>query len=213
MTRIPLIYSLHAALQSVGLQPKGINLNTNISAFVGFMTVGEAIAAQNSFLDGTTTLDLTQGGSNIGGGSMVNSRLSVQPTYVVEVSGLDHNTPVSQLQEQLASGLEIRGSSSGGGSSGGGSKKQKQQQGGQQKKQDKGKKNLDTAAASAAASSSPSSSSSSPSNDETQSSSSGKNYITTTHPITEYPITIQPITRLPTTTHPITTHPIISHVP
>ena len=179
-------------------------MNTNISAFVGFITVGEAITAQNSFLDGTTMLDINQGGSNIGGGSMVNSRLSVQPTYVVEVTGLDHNTPVSQLQDQLASGLETRGSSSGG-SSGGGSKKQQQQQqqqkGSQQKKQDKGKKNVETAAASAASSSS--SSSSSP-NEETQSSSSGED-ITIPHPITTYPSTILP-------QHTLAQHILAQHI-
>jgi hypothetical protein len=93
------------ALHEAGvLVPKAVSINTNISAFLTFMTTNEAVTAHDSFVKGLTSISPTSpidgksssssSGSN---GGLVSSRISAHPAYVVEVSGMDPETPTSQI--------------------------------------------------------------------------------------------------------------------
>ena len=54
--------ALFKALLEAGVQqPKGISMKTNISAFLSFMTIDEAVAAHTSFIDGSTSIESVPG--------------------------------------------------------------------------------------------------------------------------------------------------------
>jgi small subunit ribosomal protein S5 len=99
-TQVPITADdLTLAIKEAGMpSPIGISVNTNISAFLSFMTTAEAVQAQTSFLEGVVGID----SSNANSHGLVTSRISINPSYVVELSGVDPETPMSQIQDLIA---------------------------------------------------------------------------------------------------------------
>jgi small subunit ribosomal protein S5 len=92
---------LTLAMKESGITaPIGISVNTNISAFVSFMTQKEVVDAQNGFLEGSVGNNIDSNNTDSRG--LVTSRISVSPSYVLELSGVDPETPMSQMKDFIA---------------------------------------------------------------------------------------------------------------
>jgi len=87
--------------------PLSAALNSNRSAFIGFETMQQAVSAHESFIKGKTTL---QGGGKSSqnapsallpglGGGLVTSHISVLPSFVVDVQGLDPEVPAIEADK------------------------------------------------------------------------------------------------------------------
>lgn len=94
---------LNKSLTDAGLVPTAITMNTNISAFIGFLNMDEAIAAQSSFINGSVSIDAKDSLSTSDSG-LVTSSISVQPSFVLQVQNLSRETSVKQCEDVLSEG-------------------------------------------------------------------------------------------------------------
>jgi small subunit ribosomal protein S5 len=95
--------SLNISLTNAGLTPTAITMNSNISAFIGFLTMDEALKAQTSFINGSVSID-TKDSQSTNDSGLVTSSISVQPSFVLHVQNLSSETSVKQCEDELAEG-------------------------------------------------------------------------------------------------------------
>lgn len=98
---------LRDALSALGITPKGLKVDTNNSACIAFNDIAQATAAHADFVEGRVSLSSAGGGGEgTGEGGIVSSRLSTHPAFVLEVDGLDPETPAAEVTAALeATGL------------------------------------------------------------------------------------------------------------